>query len=369
MLSEPTTVEPAPGQPAPRTSGRSVDAELVLAAVDRMEAAIGRGRGTLDRLHAELAAMAQTIAQAKIAMQPGAVKPGAADGGALLDVAALLDELEHRVDAMLEIGGHVRPKEPPQARGLALAELLRPGPQVDGIPEAGYPVAAQSASAPMLEAMVLALSALDVVNQQAAEPRPAEEASRPAEEAAQEAAQEATPEVAPARQEPARAVAGRTPAPAAASILPENELLTSFTRMEAFPIPPPETGTAVIFEPRQPGPAANSAPLEAVAPLFADTPKPAVKTAIEATADSDPDDLLFEPQLDADLDLAAFLLEPLPAQSGAARVPPGAAPASPTPASPAKPGRSDGAASSTARPDPLAPLNAMSAAEKIALFS
>ena len=100
MSNEPMpSSEPAAGQSQPRRSGRSIDAELVLAAVDRMEAAIGRERSTVDRLHAEVAALQQIIARAKIAAQRDAVKPDAKVEGAF-DVAALLDELEHRIDAM-----------------------------------------------------------------------------------------------------------------------------------------------------------------------------------------------------------------------------------------------------------------------------
>jgi hypothetical protein len=98
---------PASGESA-RPTPRNLDAELVLAAVARMEATIGRGRGTLDRLCAELAALAQTIARTKIAMRSGGVKSGGTPA-----VAALLDEIEHRVDAMLEIGGRPRAQDAP----------------------------------------------------------------------------------------------------------------------------------------------------------------------------------------------------------------------------------------------------------------
>jgi len=193
--------EPAPGDP-PRTSGRSVDAELVLAAIDRMEAAMRSERVTLDCLHAELAAMAKAIAQAKIAVQPGAVKPGAADGSAALDVAALLDELQHRVDVMLEIGGRFsRGRAPADDQVVAAppgrdtpeeivepppaVDKLLPQPDVEGVPTVsgvvsqlgrtgGEPAGDTSSSgddagrnappsAAILEAMVLALSALDAV--------------------------------------------------------------------------------------------------------------------------------------------------------------------------------------------------------------
>jgi hypothetical protein len=325
MSNEPLPSEPTASEPAPPASGRSVDAELVLAAIDRMEAALRRERVALDRLYAELAAMAQTIAQAKIAVQPGAVKPDAQ--GAAIEVAALLDELEHRVDAMLEVGGRFS-REKTEA-------VHRPAETSGGEGSAPGPV--------ILEAMVLALSALEAVNLPKTAARDVEEA--PPEEPAQAAEQPAL-----------------TPKPSAA-ILPENELMSSFARMEAFPIPPRETGTAVIFEPRQRDPA----PIVSVQ----SQPGPVAQISIEQAADGDLADFLFDPPSHGsadpanaepadDSDPASFLLESLPQ-------PPAAAPALPTP--PSGPPKSAGAAPAAARADPLAPLNAMTAAEKIALFS
>ena len=272
MHSEPAIIEPTPGEPAPRPSGRSVDAELVLAAIDRMEAAIARDRVALDHLHAGLAAMAQTIAQAKIAMQLVAVKPDAAPGAASLDVAVLLDELEHRVDAMLEIGTR-RGRENAPAEEPASAEPADPDRDASDVA--------------VLEAMVLALSALDVVNQPGTDDHegPAAETGPPS---------------------------ALTPAPSG-PITPESDLLGSFARMEAFPIPQPDIGTAVIFSPRMTKPTTKIAPPE--------------------------------------VDLAA---------ASAAPPDPGTAPT---------PTASDAAARSDTHPDPLAALKSMSAAEKIALFS
>lgn len=96
----------APGpEPAPRPGGRGADAETILAAIDRMDAAIRRDRGVLDRLSRDLAAMARAVAQAKAALQAGAIKPDAATGGKPVGVDALLDELEHRLDTMIEAAG------------------------------------------------------------------------------------------------------------------------------------------------------------------------------------------------------------------------------------------------------------------------
>jgi hypothetical protein len=207
MPSEPAASEPAPGDPASRVPGRSVDAALALAAIDRMDAAIQHERATLDRLHTELKALAQTIARAKIAVRAGAVKVDALTGSARLDVAGLLDELEHRVDAMLEIGNHSgRNRAPAQdhapldrpAAERATDEPAKPRPHIapDRVPTVSEVVSRlgreddhqddeprKSAGAPapqvgrtdasMLEAMVQALSALDAENHGSAAPAPA----------------------------------------------------------------------------------------------------------------------------------------------------------------------------------------------------
>jgi hypothetical protein len=179
MSNEPMPSEPAPGEPKPRASGRSADAELVLAAIDRMEAAIGRERTTRDRLHAGLTAMAQTIAQAKIAVQAGPVKPGAAGDPAPL-LAALLDELDHRVDAMLELAGGRRsgPAEPsphpvnPDPMPAVASAVSQFGRGDEPSRETAPVAATGGGEIPddsTLEAMVLALSALDVLSQPEAE--------------------------------------------------------------------------------------------------------------------------------------------------------------------------------------------------------
>jgi hypothetical protein len=333
MLSEPTIFESASDDPTPlhaaHRPGRSVDAELVLAAIDRMEAALRSERVTLDRLHAELVAMAQAIAQAKIAVQSGAVKPGAADGSAGLDVAALLDQLQQRVDMVLEIGARLRrhrsPADDQDGTGLpnrdARTEIVETPPAADEPPAGAAAVATPPPEPPTpplppgpdqvptvtgvvsrlgrageepaedpgsseddigrsgapsvaaLEAMVLALSALDATGD--TEATPFANGFTPAPEAARAAP---TP--------------GK-PAP------PANEPLAIFTRMESLPIPPQETGEAVVFAPRPPEP----------------VPETPAKTSTVA--------------------------EPAPG----------------------------GAAAPAVRRDPLARLNAMSAEEKIALFS
>ena len=75
-------------------------ARLVLAAFARIEDEVRAGRlAKLDRLRADLAAIATTIAEAKAATAPSnrAIRT--------VDVEALLNELEVRIDAMMEIVG------------------------------------------------------------------------------------------------------------------------------------------------------------------------------------------------------------------------------------------------------------------------
>lgn len=148
MSSEPIASAPAPGQSAaPGKPAFGTDAELVLAALGRMEAAIRGERETLDHLRSTIGTMLSAVAGAKQAV--GAGRP--------VDTAMLLDELEHCLDAMLEVAGVTPPEPTPDAlarvptvsdvvsrlgRGDAPEELQRQGPTVSE-----------------LEAMVQALSA------------------------------------------------------------------------------------------------------------------------------------------------------------------------------------------------------------------
>lgn len=84
---------------APAAAARpdvGADAALIVEALGRMEAAIRDERAVLDRLRTGLADMAQAVAQAK----------AVADSET---AALLLDEFEHRIDAMIEIAGGARP--------------------------------------------------------------------------------------------------------------------------------------------------------------------------------------------------------------------------------------------------------------------
>jgi len=76
----------------PEQTDFSADAALILAALGRMEAVVRDERAAFDRLRVMLSGMAQAVAKAK----------AVADSET---TANLLNELEHRVDAMLEIAG------------------------------------------------------------------------------------------------------------------------------------------------------------------------------------------------------------------------------------------------------------------------
>ncbi len=173
------------------------------------------------------------------------------------------------------------------------------------------------------------------------------------------------------------------PEPAARPVMPELDLLTNFARTDAAPHMPPEIGTAVIFGPRQPDDPEATGQATAVEP---EAVAAAVAGAAVAAAPATPaevEDLLFEQTADADPDPAAALLgppEPEPSPqptAGPLRADAAEAEADAT--------ASDTAATSSTetetgshqpqpnpaappRPDPLAPLKAMSDAERIALF-
>jgi hypothetical protein len=137
-------------------------------------------------------------------------------------------------------------------------------------------------------------------------------------------------------------------------VLHETDLLASFELIEARPLPPLDIGTAVIFPPRPEPATVTAAAPEPVAPP-APHPTPVAAPAPPAAVE----DFLFGPEPEPDP--AAFLLDPTPRPA----VPePTAAPeASVEPASAPPP------PAENVPYDPLAPLKAMSEAEKIALFS
>jgi hypothetical protein len=209
---------------------------------------------------------------------------------------------------------------------------------------------------------------------------------------------------APAAGEPSGASPDARPEPAAAPpqatvrpIMPELDLLTNFERMETVPYLPPDIGTAVIFgarpragapaglaETRFELPALPAAELAMPPADPADTeaaPGPATATTAQAgrpAPGAELDDLLFERTADADPDPASALLgppwpepAPQPPKPAAGDGPAADIPADATRERASGPQPRPAATAQPAAPprqDPLAPLLAMSEAERIALF-
>ncbi len=431
MSSE--TSAQAAADPQGADAPRETDAEKVLAALARMEAAVQDERAgpVIERLRDDLGGMAGAIAKAQEAIRP------------YEEVGALLRDLERRIGAMVALIAPVadappaeqaapeesefRETQEPQVSAeassaevaAAMAELgaatvaepaaaaepaleqpdavLAPV-ECDQVPTVSNVVSQRgradaadadthtaASAAPlvwegsevptvsMLQAMVEALTAQAASTSSEPETADIETAPQPELELRpastfSESEQIPPPEPLPVL-EPAPAPAAFALEPADANtaavfttrapglrtpIMPENELLSSFARMEVMPFLPPEVGTAVIFS-RRPAEAEASAPQ---APAAEPAPEP------------EPAAFLFEPPHLRD-DPAAFLLEPefvtstqpsalpLPAPAfGLADERPRAAPESQSP-------RAAPAPSS----DPLAALKAMSEAERIALFT
>ena len=347
------TMSGAPASSEPADVG--ANAALILAALGRIEAVVRDERAAMASLRTSLGEMAQTIARAK----------AVADSE---NAAAILDEFEHRVDAMIEIASGApaaeQAAEPDQVPTVSDV-VLRLGP-ADTTPEPAVADAAPPAdtggdkgpTVAMLTAMVQALSAsiqTPTPEAEAAPPKP--QAAAPAPSALARLA-EFTPwpveAEAPATPEPAadweqaeaepEPVAEATPASVPGETLArESTLLASFEQMEIRPFPPPEEGTAVIFtssifrskiEPANPQaeygfappapsePAATpdpapAAPAEAAAPEVvaiepeAAAPPPEGSVASKSVeAYFDPTDFLFGPEPEPDP--AAFLLDPAP---------------------------------------------------------
>ena len=345
------TMSGAPASSEPADVG--ANAALILAALGRIEAVVRDERAAMASLRTSLGEMAQAIARAK----------AVADSE---NAAAMLDEFEHRVDAMIELAGGV-----PAAEQAAESDhvptvsdvVLRLGPAdtasepavIDAAPPA-EPAGDKGPTVAMLTAMVQALSASIQT------PEPEAEVAPPAPPAAEpvppaltvteeftpwpvEAETPPTPEpVAEWEQAEREPVAEASPASVPGETLAqESTLLASFEQMEIRPFPPPEEGTAVIFPsniftpriepanpaaehgfapPAPPEPAAipdpaPAAPAEAAAPeVVAAEPEPAAPPP-EAPVESksveayfDPSDFLFGPEPEPDP--AAFLLDPAP---------------------------------------------------------
>jgi len=105
-----TSSEAAAPPPEQRDIGG--DAAVILAALGRMEAAVREDRAALRQLRTSLLDMAQAIAGAK----------HVADSEA---ATAMLDEFEHRVDAMIEIAGGHAASQPQQGFAVLQKSLQR----------------------------------------------------------------------------------------------------------------------------------------------------------------------------------------------------------------------------------------------------
>lgn len=266
MPIEPKSSEMMPDEPALERPEDSVarvqvradvaaDAALILAALSRIEGAVRDERGIVDRLRGLLEDMAQAIARTKAAL---------ALASGTLDIGTLLDELDHRVDTMIEVadGRSGAAAAAPEQTVAEAGEV----PTVSGVV---FQLGADAVSAdfdtqepphldaPEEDAVTRLKEMVEALNAAAAEPVAEPQATAPDEaiethETA--AANEAAPpdELAPAEQIIAATGANeeRASAPAAIpgdGVIDESELLARFERMGAMPILPPEEGTAVIF--------------------------------------------------------------------------------------------------------------------------
>jgi hypothetical protein len=406
--SEWTEGEPAMGEPAadatwpggaplqstslpPDMADFNAGAGLMLAALGRMEAAVRGDRLALGRLREALRGMAKSIARAKAAL-PAHRSDNASAGDTAHDIAILLDEFEHRVDAMIEIaGGDMRTGEI-SAAGVEAAEqafvptvsqvvsrLGRSQDQADDEASAAQAYTRsgsdQVPTVSMLQAMVEALGSSP---QEAAS-----DAETPAPSDLDIDAPPAEP-VEPMPEPMSEAI------PADAIDL-ERALLANLSRIEAVPLPQEDdVGTAVIFPTalEESGRAEGEADLDPAAFLFeSDAASPAAPPSGESAAAPLPADESMR-LADAAAPPAEKALPPtdvsLPSLDELQAAPEAAALAAAEPlaaavtAPPPEPPASDPATaqSEPAQPaanappaDPLAPLNALSAAERLALFS
>jgi hypothetical protein len=284
MSSEPIASAPQASEaPGPEFIA---DAELVLAALSRMEAAVQADRAALAALRPALAEFAVALGNAKQAVTLGAERP--------LDIAMLLDALEQRVDVMIEIAGRepAPPPLPPPPTELAAprdedrpAEVARV-PTVSAVVSqlgrddespVGPPEAAPSVSE--LAAMVQALSA------------PVPDAAAPSPET------EASPGM--------EAVATAEPSPAPTmteSSANESAWLERIAELQALPADGVVSGATpdiddlaeLLFEPNPNLPAASAVPdapaSETMVPTTAQEPAPK-ETAAETRRSSPHDPL------------------------------------------------------------------------------
>jgi hypothetical protein len=373
----------ATGEPAPDMADFSAGAGLMLAALGRMEAAVRADRVALLRLRKALRGLAACIARAKAALPPDRSADAAA-GDTARELAILLDEIEHRVDAMIETAGvDARANEMRGAGGEAaeqagvptvsdvVSRLGRGQDEEDDVAaDAGAETLARGAQVPtvsMLQAMVEALGA----SPQEAEAETATPSGSDVDSTAPSA--EPAPEAIP---------------PDVIDL--ERALLDNLSRIEAVPLPQDEIGTAVIFPTaaKENGAAEGESNLDPAAFLFEpDTASPAAPAPAESAADPAPPDgsmrhadAAARQADDASTPADIPLPTPVESQDATAAAPPanveplGEAATAPPPeqaasefaAAPSEPAQPAAAAPAA---DPLAPLKALSAAERLALFS
>jgi hypothetical protein len=278
-------------------TGQDSEVAQVLFALNRLDATIRGERDTLARLRGALRDMAGLLHHFKWSMRQSAKEP--------LDVGTLLDELEHRIDAMLGLGREIAPSSAQVPTVSGVVSQLGRGDEAP--PEVAQ---RQGPTVSELTAMVQALSA-SVPAAPEAEPPQAE---------------------ASATAEPATSAAALPAEPAAGAVAPPVEAVEA----EPGPAPPPaepeaDDLAAFLFGPDLP---AMTGDWKAQAP----GPTPALPTV----------DLVASAQ--------STFREPAPATARPKA-------SNPTPAAPAE------KRASSPDDDPLAPLNAMSEWERLALFS
>jgi hypothetical protein len=123
-----------------------------------MEAAMRGERAAFARLHSELDAMADAIAHVKAHLQGDTIKPDAAANGNSIVFAALLDELQLRIDTMREFAAarFVPACEPPPAPAAELP--MQPAAQAEGERDAAANAAASAVPAPAAQDRVPTVS-------------------------------------------------------------------------------------------------------------------------------------------------------------------------------------------------------------------
>jgi len=330
MSNEPTTGapmsseasnEPSPRRAAPPQDGFDADTELVLTGLERIVARIRGERSLHGALAGALGEMAGAIAKAKMSL-PAGDGPG---------VAALLDELEHRVDAMLGLigGGQAAerpvtpttqpPKPKPESKPASAGRVPTVSGVVSRLGGEEAPEATADAGVPtvaMLEAMV------EAMNTSASAPAaaPGRETAKP---------EPTAPQATQPQPQPDEAASEQTQPP-----------LPSLEMPEAMP-----AWRDALGQTSEP----DAQPVEAVSLPVPD--------AIPPVALEQP------PQAAAGFDWMAALAEDLIATPASKPHEEPAEPAAPPPAA----GPPSGAKKSAA--DPLAAIMALSPEEKIALFS